>query len=119
MLKEVLDAALARKRLSVRAAARQIGIAHTTLNRVLVGGPIDLETVMKISAWMGVRPAVLLDMESGGEAEIVELVPGLKEVLSEARLLIEGGKVPASILDDITAFARFKISEYSKDDKRS
>jgi len=119
MLKEVLDAALARKRLSVRSAAKEIGVAHTTLNRVLNGGPCDLDTVIKVAAWLNVRPAAILNVEGGSVDEIVELVPGLREVFTDARLLIEEGKAPATILDDVTAYARFKISEYRKDGKGS
>jgi transcriptional regulator with XRE-family HTH domain len=115
MLKDTLDAALVRKRLSVRSAAKEIGVSHTTVNRILAGGPFDLETAIKIAAWMGVKLSALLDAETGNDDEIVEFVPGLKGALMEARLLIQSGDAPTTILDDITAFTRFKVSEYRKD----
>jgi DNA-binding Xre family transcriptional regulator len=46
---------------SVRAAARDIAIAHTTLFRVRDGQSYDLDTLIKVCEWLGVNPCEVLD----------------------------------------------------------
>ena len=36
-----------------RAAAREIGISHATLNRAALGKTPDLETYLRIAKWLG------------------------------------------------------------------
>ena len=63
MLDEVLSHEISKRGLSNRAVARQIDIAHTTLERALRGNQIDLEGIQKVAKWLHVSVSTLLDIE--------------------------------------------------------
>jgi len=111
VLEVILKNKIAQKRLSIRSAALEIGIAHTTLNRILAGGNIDLDTILKISEWIGVKPSELLQLETDDVSLLVSSIPGLKEILAEAAEKIQTGELDISALADITAYAKFRVSE--------
>jgi len=117
MLRKILESRIAEKQLSNRAAATEIGIAHTTLNRILEGGQIELDTILKIATWSGIPPATLMGIETGDNDVnlLIAAIPGLKEVLSEAAEKVKSGELDVSALADITAYARFRVLE--KDDR--
>lgn len=54
LLRSLVRDRLETNRMSIRAAAREIGIAHTTLVRVLDGKMVDYSTMAKINRW--IRP---------------------------------------------------------------
>ena len=113
MLRNLLDAKLGERRLSVRAAAKEIGVAHTTLNRVLAGGEVDLDTVVKISTWLNIRPAALLGIESNSDTDaLLDAVPGLRDILKEIGERIAAGELGPEYLEDVTAYMRFRIGEH-------
>lgn len=58
---------------SVRAAARDIEIAHTTLFRVIDGQSYDLDTLVKVCAWLNVSPCEVLDERVVGKPGRVAL----------------------------------------------
>jgi transcriptional regulator with XRE-family HTH domain len=112
MLKNILSSKIDEKRLSVRAAADQIGTSHTTIHRILSGGSTDIPTIMKIADWAGVKPYELLGLNDGGDVNaLVESIPGLKEILTQAAELVKAGKLESSALADITAYIQFRIRE--------
>lgn len=63
MIDRILRYEISKRDLSIRGAARQIGIAHTTLERMLSGNPADLESIEKVSQWMHVKVSTLLDID--------------------------------------------------------
>jgi len=112
MIVSILENRISEKQLSIRAAAREIGIAHTTLNRILDGGNIDLDTIYKISDWVGIKPSELLGFNTGDDVSLlVSSIPGLTEILSEAAEKVNSGEIDISALADITAYARFRVRE--------
>ncbi len=112
MLKNILESHINRNKLSIRSAAKEIGISHTTMNRLLTDSNFDLETIIKISAWVGMKPAELLGLETGDDVSLLVLaIPGLKEVLSESIEKVRNGEIQLSDLADITSYAKFRISQ--------
>ena len=112
MIKNILESKITKNKLSIRSAAKEIGIAHTTLNRVLVGGNFDLETIQKISKWIGVKPAELLGFETNDDVSLlVSSIPGFKEILIKAVEKVKTGELKVSVLADISAYARFRVEE--------
>jgi len=61
-LSEYLKGETARRSLSVRRAADNIGISHVTLLRILSGETPNLETLSKLSQWTHVDLAFLLEL---------------------------------------------------------
>jgi len=114
MLRDILNDALAQRRLSVRAAAREAGVSHNTMGRALDGATIDLDSLIAISNWLGMRPAVILGIETGDTAAILGAIPELKSVLEDAAKLIESGAASVDLIEDIASYIKYKVSEIGK-----
>lgn len=114
MLREILNEAIAKRQLSVRAAAREAGVSHNTMFRALDGASIDLDSLIAISNWLGMRPAVVLGMETGDATAVLEAVPELKGVLEDAAKLIQSGDASVNLLADIASYIKYKVSEIEK-----
>lgn len=99
--------------LSIRAAAREIGVSHTTLGRALSGEAVDLPTVTSISQWLGVDTATLLNAGAGDLANdiaaFIELKPQLAPVFAEAIRRIEIGELDAEALNDVVRYVKFRF----------
>jgi transcriptional regulator with XRE-family HTH domain len=116
MLKQILEKELKERKLSSRGAADAIGVSHTTILRALRGDVVDLETVLLISDWLHVRPSTLLNsMNSTATlsdqiAAIVERNPRLNQVFSDATIAVKAGEADPAIIEDIIAYALFKLN---------
>ena len=115
MLQKVLNQVLRDQGLSSRKAAGQIGVSHSTILRILRGDPFDVPTLVAIANWLHVRPATLLDTlgEDPLEAQVatlLERLPKLAGVLEKAATMIENGEASPAIMEDIVAYANFKLS---------
>ena len=129
MLKQILEKELKERGLSSRGAADAIGVSHTTILRALRGDVVDLETVLLISDWLHVRPSTLLNSMntqaglSDQIAAIVERNPRLKQIFSDATIAVKAGKADPAIIEDIVAYALFKLNlqgeEYAASAPRS
>lgn len=100
--------------ISIRAAAREMGIAHTTLNRVLAGKDVDLSTLEQISQWLGVEISTVLnsykkDDLPGQIATLIQMEPELARVFGEAMEGVLNGKYSKSDIQDIVAYAAFRL----------
>ena len=113
---------------SLRRAGREIGIAHTTLKRILEGEPYDVSTAQKIADWLGVPLSTLLD--SGGTSEdkdtlaaqiaaVLETEPRLAEVFGRAMQRVLSGKMSNEAFRDLAAYAAFKIQLTEENDDNS
>lgn len=102
--------------MSTRSAARQMGIAHTTLLRIENGRPADVSTLVKICAWLGIKPASVLNADGMGQdilaaqiAAVLESDPRLTAVFSEAMARIISGKMQPNTLRDLAAYAAYRL----------
>ena len=116
MLKEILDQELRSRRLGVRAAARQMGVAHVTLYRILKGDHVDLSTTSNIAGWLGVNPSTLIDEGIPGVdnlasnlAVLLQSQPALLEMLSSAVERVEAGELDVSTLTEVISYMAFKL----------
>lgn len=115
MLSEYLNKEMQDRGLSVRQAALQIGVSHSTIFRVLKGDSFDVPTLVAISNWLNVRPSTLLDNLGKSNtidqiALLVEGNPGILEVLDEAVKAINNKEADPAIIEDIVAYATYKLS---------
>ena len=115
-LKVLLEDGLKERGKSVRAAAREIGVTHTTLMRVEEGGTVDLDTLIKICGWLGVQPASVLNAEGIGAdtlaaqiAAVLETDPRLAKVFSEAMARILSGAMQPDTLRDLANYAAYRL----------
>ncbi len=65
MLDFILRQAMEQKEVSAREVARQTGVAHTTVIRILHRENVDLDTIKKICAWLKIDPMYVVNLESG------------------------------------------------------
>jgi plasmid maintenance system antidote protein VapI len=116
MLKQILEKELKERSLSSRGAAELIGVSHTTILRALRGDVVDLETVLRVSDWLHIRPSTLLNsMNTNAQlsdqiAAIVERNPRLNQIFSDATIAVKIGKADPAIIEDIVAYALYKLN---------
>lgn len=115
LLQVLLKEQVAKQNLSVREAARQIGIAHTTLGHVLDGGVYTVDTLVESCKWLGVSPGTILNSLGDGEdtaamiTAVLEMKPELASVFAEAIDRIRKGELEPEALDDIIHYAGFRL----------
>lgn len=115
MIKMLLKEELRKKGLSARAAAQEIGVAHTTVIRLLDGMPVDLETLRKVCSWLNVDVATILNTPDANEKSLVEKFacilqknPGLRGLFDEYYDKMEHNEVSLVDLEEIMAFMIFR-----------
>ena len=84
MLDFILQQAMEQRRVSAREVARQTGVAHTTVLRILAHENADLETIKKICGWLRIDPMYVVNLDSGQEE---------KEWLWKLGMLIESNTI--------------------------
>lgn len=115
MIKTLLQDEIRKKDLSIRAAAQQIGVAHTTVIRLLDDHPVDLETLRKVCSWLNVEVGTILNSPERSEKSIVEKFscileknPNLHQLFDEYYDKMEHYQVSLLDLEEILAFMIFK-----------
>ncbi len=118
MLKDVVEFRMKNEKLSVRAAAKQIGIAHTSLARFLNGSRIDISTMEKLSKWANVPMTSVIqsaDLVTGDPlaaklSMLLNANPSMRQVLQDAMDRMESGTISPQVLTDILDYTAFKLS---------
>ena len=117
MLKVKLSQEMKKKGLSTRQVAKEIGTSHTTILRTLRGEIVDVATILKFSEWMGLKPATLInslaDTKSALPDQIAVMLgkhPRLEAEFSKAIQAVVEEKVDPAIIEDIAAYAAYKIN---------
>jgi transcriptional regulator with XRE-family HTH domain len=118
MLAAVLSDELRRRGLSERAAAREIGVAHTTFGRAVRGEEVDLPTIRKIAAWLNVRPSVLVDLGVDDDASLADKIellissePELKDIFQEAVERVEQQRMSPGEFRELVRYAAFRMGQ--------
>ena len=116
MLAQLLKEKMQKENLSLRAAASEVGVSHVTIVRALKEEPLDLDTIIAISNWLGISPSVVLGTQGEAEnalsdkiASVLEKEPRLKEVFEEAINRIERGEASSQLIEDIVSYAKYKL----------
>ncbi|MCL4561890.1 MAG: helix-turn-helix transcriptional regulator [Chloroflexi bacterium] len=122
MLKELMDRKMKEEKLSLRKAGAQIGVAHTTIARILAGEAVDMPTMISVCNWLGVSPSNILGSEGLGNqavasklASILEKQPKLAEVFKEAMQRLDAGLIPEQVVSDLVAYAAYRMGLEEKE----
>ncbi|MEL7591757.1 MAG: helix-turn-helix transcriptional regulator [Anaerolineaceae bacterium] len=117
MLDELLKDEMRKRGLSTREAAREIGVAHTTVARMMQGITVDIPTLQKTCNWLGIQVSTVLNVEDKSElgltsklAMILEKQPELAGVFAEALDELEAGHLSTDDLADIMGYAAYRIN---------
>ncbi len=118
MLQTLLKDEARKRGWSSRKLAEEIGTSHTTILRAMRGEIVDLDTLIAIADWAGVRPSDLLNSFSkrgmdfaSALAVLIERVPALKKPLEEATKAVQAGTVDPAIVEDIVTYALYKLEK--------
>lgn len=117
MLGKLLLDEINERRLSIRAAARQIGIAHTTLQRVLRDNPTDLKTIKAIGEWLKIDIPTALGMKEDQFTNInaklniiFQRIPALADMLEEIFEEFDAGVIPISEIEEVIKYTTFRLT---------
>ena len=108
-----------KRHISMRQAAREIGIAHTTLIRASEGKQVDLPTINKICTWIGISPEKMLNIVSKQSENLdqdkfialLERYPALRDRLYETAAKIENGTLEPDVVKDLLNFIQYRINQ--------
>lgn len=103
MLVNVVTQKIREKSLSVRGAAREIGIAHTTLQRFLAGKPYDMDTVLKICKFLDIAPEAALNS-----------LPNTTDRYNDLVIILESEPYIAHVL--LTSIEDYRSNRLTKED---
>lgn len=115
-LSDLVHRKMEAENLSLRAAGEQVGVAHTTIDRILKDKSVDFETIEKVCDWLGVPVATVLDVREDSQeimdqiASILALSPQLSGVFSELAEKVISGEVDPSILAEVAAFTSYRLN---------
>jgi DNA-binding Xre family transcriptional regulator len=123
MLKELFEKKLRDRNLSVRSAAAEMNVSHTTLHRVLNDEPVDLKTVIALCNWLNVSPSTILDTEAKDTrtsipaviASLIEQDERLASIFTDMAEDLQSGKVSPDDVEDIVSYAAYRLRK--KNDK--
>jgi transcriptional regulator with XRE-family HTH domain len=117
MLNQLIQDALKRKNLSIREAARQIGISHSTLTYVLEGKTMEVHTADKICKWLGVPLSAAVESDDQLEKAIAAIsvvlkaAPELEKVFIEAADEVNNGTMTIQDFHEIIEYAAYRIQK--------
>jgi len=112
----ILGEQMRRRDLSTRAISAEIGVSHTTINRILNGKNVSVDTLEKVSEYLRQSPADFLS--SGSEVDslsktiamIIGNEPSLGGLLREVAIKVERGEIPPEVLREIVRYAVWRIN---------
>lgn len=116
LLRERLDS----EKLSVRDAAKLIGVSHATVARAANGETVEVDTLVKIADFLRMPVESLLVEEDEHTDHLEKLLvlmsiePELIDVLSEITKRVKAGFIDEKILSEIAAFAAFRLEQHEK-----
>ncbi|MGD0004992.1 MAG: XRE family transcriptional regulator [Anaerolineaceae bacterium] len=120
MLPELVKYKLGQDHLTLREASQAAGVSHTTLARVVNGVPVDIETLVSVCNWLGVKPADALNSEMIGDSDeklvasltiLVEREPALASIFREALKDLEKGNLSPQDVQEIMSYAAYRITQ--------
>jgi transcriptional regulator with XRE-family HTH domain len=124
-LARLLQERMDQEKLSVRKAAKLIGgVSHSTVARVLNGETVEVDTLIRISDFLKIPVAELLDLQEGPNElikkirKLVSREPELGVVFKKIADGIAEGSVDIKVLSEVAAFAAFRLEHYKNKDSK-
>ncbi len=117
-LSQLIKDYMQKRNLGLRPAAREIGISHTTLDRVLKGDIPNIPSAQKLAKWLNVPMEDILnaykDDKAGLAAKValaIEVEPQLEQVFTEAMSRIEEGTMTIDTFRELIRYMSFRLRE--------
>jgi transcriptional regulator with XRE-family HTH domain len=110
LLKEKL-----RSGMSKRQIGREIGVAHTTIGRVLDGQPIASSTLEKIAEWLDAPLGELAYGEPSDASKAISVIiaqePALGEIFSEMAERMQAGEISPETVREIIRYTAWRLQD--------
>ena len=126
LLQSLIKDKMQRNDLSMRGAAAEIGISHTTLIRIMGGEPYDVPTAEKIADWLNVPVSTLLDLHEKGEDDLAKQIalvlrqePALAKVFGEAMARLADGRIKPETIRALASYAAFQLETSAREELSS
>jgi transcriptional regulator with XRE-family HTH domain len=118
MFRTLVANEIARRGISVREAARQIGLqSHSTVVNLLAGKQMDIETADLVCKWLGVPLSTAFD-EKDPEEQAIMLIRVLFHNAPELKMLflrvadeVSQGNISIQDFKEIVSFTTWKLEE--------
>jgi transcriptional regulator with XRE-family HTH domain len=113
----LLEAEMRERQLSMREAADEIGVTHTTVSRILQGKPVSVATLQNVARFLNVDPGSLLDTQDDDEQLAKDIMtilghePALAGVMHEVAEKARSGEIPPETFRDIVRYAMWRLKE--------
>jgi transcriptional regulator with XRE-family HTH domain len=108
---------MTKDKLSFRKAGDQVGVSHTTIQRVADGEQMDLPTTQKIADWLRIPLSTLLDLDSKTDDQLAKQIaavlyrePQLATVFGEAMKRVLTGEMQPDTFRALAQYAAFQIT---------
>ncbi len=118
MLRRLLEEELKRRGMTVREAAKEIGVSHTTIYDIIKKDrPMQVETANLICKWLGVSLTTAVsnpseqDQTAAVIAVLLRKVPELGRVFQEAATAVTDGEMKPEDFLAVIEFAAFQIQK--------
>ena len=103
--------------LSYRDVGEQVGVAHTTISRILEGKQVRVDTLVRLAEWLQVDPSTLLPTKNNPDdlaraiTAIVSDVPELEQVFQNAIQKMNAGEIRPEVVREIVRYAAWRLSD--------
>lgn len=116
MLSRIVKEKIYQHRLSLRQAARQAGVSHTTIARIKDGKQVDVSTIVKIAHWLEIDYKTLLPGEDNNLQHTINSLyvlltnnPPLATELTRMVTSLQEGRIEQNDLDEIIKYIGYKV----------
>jgi len=126
LIKKLVMEKMRKNDLSMRSAAANIGVSHTTLIRILHDEPYDVPTAEKVANWLNVPVSTLLDINQPGEdglarqiALVLRQEPALAKVFGEAMARLADGRIKPETIRALASYAASQLETRAREELSS
>lgn len=103
--------------LSLREAAKEIGVSHTTVARIIKGHSLDLDTYIAICNWLGVSPSSFMEAQLGEEeglsarlTSLLKTYPEIAQMLEQAMSRMQAKELDPAVVRELVAYMAFRLT---------
>jgi transcriptional regulator with XRE-family HTH domain len=116
VLGNLLRGLMEREGWSEREVARRTGLSNTTINNILKGEPVNINTLLVMARFLGLPPSQLLDSflpEINDYENAIDVIikadPRLARVFRTLAQMVSEGKATRSDIEEIVRYAAYRL----------
>lgn len=115
LLQKLVQEKLQNSRMSERQAAAICNVSQATIGRILDNEAVDLSTLLRVCAWLGVSPSSMMDGELSDDnnslanalSVFIETDQQLADALRTGAKRVKEGNIKPEVIREIARYAAF------------